>query len=147
MTLDSYIERNGFGYPLNDDAFDDFCDIIASKEYFEQTLEDDCLIAKLINYVNGRQNNSDVAIDYLANSDYEPISLAFQYVKSTGYRMDLKVLFNPYIGVDAVRHNAKDCYKAMYKSHERQSRIIEDRWKGFEVSDGNIMDKLTALAH
>lgn len=150
MTLEEYIDKCGSSYPVTQIAFQDFCDIIESKIYFETLLEQDLPIAKLINYVNTNTNDT-IDLNELLNSSIEGMRLFAEYCSENPYyKSDRIPLLSPYLGVDTIKGIRKKLVPYYEKIHnyERQPSIVEDRWAGFKISDkSDEMDALTALAH
>ena len=151
MTLEEYISKHGSSYPSTQLAFQDFCDIIESKIYFETLLEQDLPIAKLINYVNANSNDA-IDLNELLSSSVEGVRLFAEYCSENPYyKSDRAPLLCPNLGVDTIKGIRKKLVPYYEKIHnyERQPSIVEDRWAGFKISDKNSeeMDALTALAH
>lgn len=137
MTLKEYIDKHGSLYPSTQIAFQDFCDIVESKIYFETSLEQNLPIAKLINYVNANSND-DVDLNELLSSSIEGFRLFAEYCSENPYyKSDRVSLLSPYLGVDVVKGIRKKLVPYYEKIHnyERQPSIIEDRWAGFKISD------------
>lgn len=137
MTLEEYIDKHGSSYPTTQIAFQDFCDIVESKIYFETLLEQDLPIAKLINYVNANSND-DVDLNDLLSSNIEGLRLFAEYCsENPGYKSDRVPLLSPYLGVDTIKDIRKKLVSYYEKIHnyERQPSIVKDRWAGFKISD------------
>lgn len=137
MTLEEYINKYGSSYPATQIAFQDFCDIIESKIYFEATLEQDLPIAKLVNYVNAKSNDS-VDLNELLNSNVEGMRLFAEYCsESPDYKGDRIPLLSPNLGVDTIKDIRKKLVSYYEKIHnyERQPSLVKDRWAGFKISD------------
>lgn len=117
-------------------------------KYYVRTTYDSRPIFKLVNYVKGRGTNSSIDFDEISNSNCKQLILLVTYIKSKGVPRDYSFLCDictMYQTHNNMTKSELEVIDLVSKLFDYDDSNIDDRWKGFKISNKRGMDALARL--
>ena len=116
--------------------------------YLIRTTYDSRPIFKLVNYIKGRGTNSSIDFDEISNSNCKQLILLVNYIKNKGLPRDYSFLCDictMYQTHNNMTKSELEVIDLVSKLFDYDDSNIDDRWKGFKISNKRGMDALARL--